>query len=187
MGGAGSGNHYHWWRHGKKTTVEDCLSIDANRWTREGILKAGVRLSGSWRWTYRSGSGFTVNYEVDTLDSTHPSVRLWYSWVWTSTQQQESADYRVRLTATRPRFGGLRWWLVCPLLVNGLPCGRRVGKLHLPPHARYFGCRHCHELTYTSCRESRSHDGLYRFLARNMGEDFAAVKRAMLRLRRRRL
>jgi hypothetical protein len=28
-----------------------------------------------------------------------------------------------------------------------------VGKLYLPPPARYFGCRHCHDLTYTSCQE----------------------------------
>jgi hypothetical protein len=67
------------------------------------------------------------------LDLACPSVRLWYSWVWTSIQQQESADYRVRLTATRPRFGGLRWWFVCLLIVNGRPCNRRVGKFHLPP------------------------------------------------------
>jgi hypothetical protein len=182
MGGSGSGNHDHWWRHGKKTAVEDCLSIDASRWKRQGILKAGVRLSGSWRWTYRSGSGFTVNFEVDTLDLSCPFVRLWYSWVWTSTQQQGSDDYRVRLTATRPRFGGLRWWFVCPLIVDGRPCGRRVGKLYLPPRSRYFGCRHCHELTYTSCQERHKHDRLYRFMARNLGEDFETVKRAMNRM-----
>ena len=27
-----------------------------------------------------------------------------------------------------------------------------MDKLHLPP-ARYFGCRRCHDLTYTSCQE----------------------------------
>lgn len=50
---------------------------------------------------------------------------------------------QVWLTATRPRFGGLRWWFVCPLVVKGRSCKRRVGKLYLPPHGRYFGCRHC--------------------------------------------
>jgi hypothetical protein len=182
MGGSGSGNHYHWWRDGKKTVVEDCLSIDANRWKREGILKAGVRLSGSSRWTYPSGSGFAVNFEVDTLDLAAPSARLWY---WTSTQQQESADYRVRLTATRPCFGGLRWWFLCPLIVNDWACGRRVGKLYLPPGGRYFGCRHCHELTYTSCQESRKYDGLFRRMAADTGQDFATVKRVMQRLGKR--
>ena len=182
MGGPGSGNHYHWWRRGKKTAVEDCLSIEANRWARAGSLKAGVRLSGSWHWTYRSGSGFTVNYEVDTLDLSCPFVRLWYSWVWTGKQQREAADYRVLLTATRPRFGGLRWWFICPLSVAGRPCGRRVGKLHLPPGDRYFGCRHCYNLTYTSCQKSRKFSGLYRHLAGNLGLDVATVKKAMQRI-----
>src|SRR5262249_13469992 len=62
-------------------------------------------------------------------------------------------DYRVGLTTTRPRFGGLRWWFICPLVVNGYPCGRRVGKLYLPPGGRYSGCRHCCDLTYASCQQ----------------------------------
>jgi hypothetical protein len=182
MGGRGSGNHYHWWRESKKTVVEDCLALDASRWMREGILRAGVVLRGTWRWTYQSGSSFTVHYEVDTLDLSHPFVRLWYSWVWTASQQQESADYRVRLVTTRPRFGGLRWWFICPLVVNGRGCGRRVGKLYLPGRDRYFGCRHCHGLTYTSCQESRKFDGLARLLAHDMGTDFATAKRLMSRI-----
>jgi hypothetical protein len=91
----------------------------------------------------------------------------------------EALDYRLRLTATRPRYGGLRWWFVCPLVANGLPCGRRVGKLYLPPGGRYYGCRHCYRLTYTSCRESRKFDAAFRWLARDTGFDFDTVKGLM--------
>jgi hypothetical protein len=153
MGGSGSGNHYHWWRPGKKEVVEDCLSLDANRWMREGILRANVFASGTWQWTYASGKGFTINYMADTCEPAEPFVRLSYSWVRPSSPEPQSADYRVDLTTTFPRFGGLRWWFVCPLIVGGRPCERRVGKLYLPPGARYFGCRRCHKLTYTSCQE----------------------------------
>lgn len=186
MGGPGSGNRFHTGRNGKKNTVEDCLSLDANRWMREGVLKAGVRQAGSWRWAYRAGGGFTVNYEADTLDPSWPTIRLWYTWIWTSTKQQELADYRAQLTATCPRFGGLRWWFVCPLTVGGRPCGRRVGKLYLPPHGRYFGCRHCYDLTYTSCQESRKFDRLYQSMALNLGWDVGSVKRVMNRMGKRR-
>jgi hypothetical protein len=179
MGGLGSGNDYHWWRSPKKTVVEDCLSIDANHWTREGILGAGIHSSNTWRWTYPSGSVFTVNYEVDTLNMASSFVRLWYSRAWPLTLQQASPDYRVRLTATRPRFGGLRWWFVCPLIVNGAACGKRVVKLYLPPRAHYFGCRRCQRLTYRSCQESHKYDSLYRHVARDMGWDFDTVKRTM--------
>jgi hypothetical protein len=74
-------------------------------------------------------------------------VRLSY----TVTDAGKSVDYHVRLAVTRPHFGGCRWWFLCPLIVNDRPCGRRVAKLYL--RGKYFGCRHCHDLTYTSCQE----------------------------------
>jgi hypothetical protein len=63
------------------------------------------------------------------------------------------AAYQVGLVMTRPHFGGCRWWFLCPLIVNGRPCNRRVAKLYL--RGKYFGCRQCHDLTYTS---SQQHD-----------------------------
>src|SRR5262249_18413085 len=41
-----------------------------------------------------------------------------------------------------------------PLCRNGVGCGRRVRKLYLS--GKYFGCRHCHNLTYRSQQESDS-------------------------------
>jgi hypothetical protein len=182
MGGPGSGNPYAGWGRRKKATVEDCLGLDASRWMREGILKAGVRLSGCWRSPSGIWSGVPVNYQVETLDPARPFVRLCHPGGWASAHKQVSADYWVRLTATRPRFGGLRWWFVCPLLARGRPCNRRVGKLYLTRQGRYFGCRHCHQLTYTSCRESHKDDGLFRRLAAGVGQDFATVKGLMQQL-----
>jgi hypothetical protein len=69
---------------------------------------------------------------------------------------------------------------------GGPPCGRRVGKLYLPPCGRYFGCRHCYRLTYTSCQESHKYDDLYRSMAASMGWDFGTAKRGMNRLGKRR-
>ena len=37
-------------------------------------------------------------------------------------------------------------------MVKGIPCGRRVAKLHLS--GRYFLCRHCHRLGYASQSEA---------------------------------
>src|SRR5579862_6660583 len=99
MGGSGSGNSCHWWRTSKKTVVEDCLQLDAKRWSQEGILRAGSDRTGTWTWTYSSGNTFWVNYAVDTLDLTRPSVRLWYSWVQKATKQEGSEAY----TVDRPR------------------------------------------------------------------------------------
>jgi hypothetical protein len=162
MGGAGSGSHYHWWRSSKKTVVEHCRDLDASRWMREKILVPGVHQSGGWYWRNATTGEQTsaLNYEVCTLDTADPWVRLSY----TITRSGQAVDYRVRLTTTRPRFGGLRWWFLCPLIVRGLPCNRRVGKLYLPPGGSYYGCRRCYDLTYTSSQE---HDGRVSALRRN--------------------
>jgi hypothetical protein len=61
------------------------------------------------------------------------------------------------------QFGGKRWWFICPLIVHGIACNRRAGKLYLPPGARYFGCRKCHDLTYRSRQEAHQAE---RFIAR---------------------
>jgi hypothetical protein len=148
---------------------------------QEGLLQAGICRSGSWHWQRRSvrgRKGSSVDYEVNT-PADPPWVRLSY----TLTATGEDLDYRVGLTTTAPHFGGLRWWFVCPLTVNGVPCGRRVGKLYLP--GQYFGCRHCHELTYTSCQESHRYDRLWERIARDTGQDVREVKRIMQRLGKR--
>jgi hypothetical protein len=54
----------------------------------------------------------------------------------------------ITLKATPLRFGGVRWWFLCP------DCSRRCAKLYLPPR-RDFACRHCHDLTYRSCNSSK--------------------------------
>jgi hypothetical protein len=165
MGGPGSGRRLY-----RKAVVEDCLQLDANRWMRQG-LRDRVRMAGTWRWIYPGGRSFSVDYELDTREPDEAFAQLWYGWVWTPTGEPDWVDYRVDLTATWPHLGGLRWWFVCPLLVGGVACRRRVGKLYLPPRARYFGCRHCHRLTYTSCQE---HDKRVDALRRNP-EALAAI------------
>jgi hypothetical protein len=131
---------------------------------REGILKAGVHLRGSWRWTYQDGRENSITYEATTLDQACPFVRLSYTITNPSTKEREPLNYAVELTTTQPRYGGLRWWFVCPLVVRCCPCERRVGKIYLPPGGRYFGCRLCHDLTYHS---TQAHDKRVDALRRN--------------------
>jgi hypothetical protein len=156
----------------KKTTVEDCRSLDANRWMREGSLKAGVHHHGVCRWSNGATGEQTssIGFEVCTLDPAAPWLRLHYHF----TDSGVNVDYRVGLSATRPRFGGLRWWFLCPLSREGRHCGRRMGKLYLPPGGRYFGCRHCYDLTYTSVQE---HDKRVDAFIRNPAALSAFLKR----------
>ena len=145
MGGYGSGRYSLW--HSKATTVDECTSIDANRWMREGILVNDTQRWGGWQWTYTSGHKNSISYRVNT-QAAAGQLRLLYTTTVSGTKHE--MDYQVQLQTTPCNYGGVRWWFTCPL--SG--CGRRVGKLYLPPGGRYFGCRRCYQLTYRSCQES---------------------------------
>jgi hypothetical protein len=49
---------------------------------------------------------------------------------------------------------------MCPGVVNGISCRRRVAKLYSP--GRYFLCRHCYRLVHTSQREGEGDRALRR-------------------------
>ena len=138
MGGPGSTR---WFGDSKKLTVEACSSLDANRFMQEGVLREGIHQSGQWYWrkTLTGENTSSLGYEVNTLDPLYSWIRFFY----TITQTGEAINYRVRLSATHPHFGGLRYWFMCPLSVNGHNCNRRAGKLYLPAYAQYYGCRRC--------------------------------------------
>jgi hypothetical protein len=170
MGGWGSG-----WQGPRKTTVEESLVLTASALARRKVLIHGARTSGSWGWTYEGEDKphATIGYEANLIDSEAAWLRLHYQC------RGEPADYRVRLVTTRPTYGGLRWWFICPLERRDGGPPRRVAKLYLPPGSRYFGSREGHGLTYTSCRESGKFRGLFSGLAAAMGTDEAIVRAAL--------
>lgn len=71
----------------------------------------------------------------------------------------------VGLESTPSNLGrGSRFWWLCP------DCGRRCLKLYLPPRARHFACRVCHDLSYESAQSSRaSYYELFKSCAREYG------------------
>ena len=173
MGGCGSGN---WYRFDTKPTVEGCLNIDVNRFARDGTIFPGSAGTISWK---RSRSGKitdTLGFAIRCSDSTAWLLTLDYR-VGRGTNKFP-VDLPIRLTTTRPGFGGYRWWFVCPLIVNGVPCNRRVGKLYL--RGRYFGCRICHDLRYVSSQEAHQ---VERMFGRELGREVDASIIRMLEKR----
>ena len=143
MGGFGSGS---WIRHGVKSRVESSLTMavrDVRKSLRDGA-------AGSLAWTSNRGSNYSIGYTV-AANSHSFTLTLSYRW-------NDSEDIRIpiMLQPTWPQFGGQRWWFTCPLIVGGISCRCRVGKLYLPPRSKYFGCRKCHNLTYRSSQEAHS-------------------------------
>lgn len=67
---------------------------------------------------------------------------------------------RCRSPGRRATSGGSRPWFACPGVVNGVTCGRRVAKLY--GAGRYFLCRYCYGLAYSSQSETASDRALRR-------------------------
>jgi hypothetical protein len=140
MGGYGSGR---WGWHSKKIQVEECVKLTI--YFLKPYLWSGNRNSVHW-WRGECEIG-SISYRV-LGDDKPTSLRLIYTIGARSGDPQEF-DYPVTLTTTPLPWGGMRFWFECPL--RG--CGRRVGCLYLPPGGKYFGCRHCYNLTYESRQE----------------------------------
>jgi hypothetical protein len=173
MGGYGSG-----WRGIAKTTVEDCLFMSAAKLTSDRMLRANWQWCGVLSWT-RVSTGEKISYiEFDSIVSSESgSVHFKY----TKTKTGDAVDYKTKLTSTLLPRGGRRWWFVCPLVVGDRPCRRRVDKLYLPPSSRYFGCRHCHQLTYTSCQESHKYDNCLALIGASRGMTAPEVAKLLRR------
>jgi len=153
MGGYGSGR---WYWHTKKNTVEQSLRLRISN--LKPYLRAGI--AGWSKWTRGEQKTDSINWQVIGNVNRLTSIRLFYTQTNNQISEKTDLDYRILLTTTRTPWGSLRYWFVCPLTKNGQLCGRRVGVLYLPPGGRWFGCRHCYELTYESCQEEHKFDYL---------------------------
>jgi hypothetical protein len=169
VGGYGSGR---WGWHTAKQTVEHGLSLPTTH-VRMSLNKVAdgmaTYVTGDLHWSIRGKRTSTISYQV-RKGTQGPMVQLIYT-ITRGDRGKTDIDYPIEVVATTPTFGGRRWWWICPLVKNGRPCNRRVSKLYLPPGAAYFGCRHCYELTYTSCNESHKYDSLWKGIATSVNRD----------------
>ncbi len=139
MGGIGSGRPAGLGRD----KVESCRAIDVNRLHREGCLRPGWW--GGWQWNRDGEKVASINLcaEEDLLHLAYRACIASGDW--------EDVEETVRIVRVPCRFGGTRPYFICPGVVNGIPCGRRVVKLHGPE--RCFLCRHCYRLAHASQSE----------------------------------
>jgi hypothetical protein len=164
MGGMGSGN---WWRwQGRKSTVEESLSLAMKDFRRRLYANAAGTFTWTWKGGRKSSIGYFVTWNYDAL-----TVTLHYRW-----RDKEDVRIPVVLETTPTQFGGRRRWFICPLIVRGVACNRRAGKLYLPPGARYFGCRKCHNLTHRSSQEAHQYERVFGRLG--FGPEVARMMRA---------
>jgi len=162
MGGIGSGN---WSRWPTKSVVGNGLTLDLYKLIRDGAFWPGQTTSGSLTWTRAEEYVASIGYSSDLTNPSSGSVHLHYN------HEDKPVDYRVSLTTTRPYFGGVRWWFVCP--VNG----SRATKLHLPSGSNIFASRQAFDLAYCSQNETFSDRMLTKSqdIRRNLGGSASLV------------
>jgi hypothetical protein len=139
MGGFGSGRA----TGTSRTKAESCRSLDVNRLHRDGCLRPGW--TGTRQWI-RDGK----RVACIGLRAEDGSLQLNYRARISGDDWRDVAE-TIRIVRVPCRYDGTRPYFMCPGLVNGRECGRRVAKLYGP--GRYFLCRHCYRLGYASQSE----------------------------------
>ena len=139
MGGYGSG------RRAGRQKAEACRSLDVNRMYREGCLQPGRR--GNWVWSQDDNEVARIAYRAEQSQLVLDYRVSQHGGEW------ESITETVCITHADCHFGGTRPYFICPGVVAGRACSRRVGKLFAG--GRYFLCRHCYDLAYSSQSEAR--------------------------------
>jgi hypothetical protein len=118
VGAVGSGH----FRADRKTPIDACLALDLRQLIWLGAVQPGARRRGILHWPAESGRAYaaTLAYVSDLREA--PWLHLTYG-----VQHLEQADQPVEqvqtsiaLTTTSLHFGGGgRWWLRCPLVIDG--------------------------------------------------------------------
>jgi hypothetical protein len=150
LGGVGSGS---WYRFNKKTTVEECRSLNIRRLHREGLLEPGRLFS--WSWSRGGREVASIGALVEGHDGPERVVLMLRRRSGPSAEWEDARE-PVELDWTPCNFGGERPWFICP----GAGCGRRVAILYGP--GKYFLCWHCYDLRYESQHEDKTHRALRR-------------------------
>lgn len=139
MGGIGSGR-----RGGLgRETVESCRTLDVNHLKRSGCLRPGWCGEVHWKRNGRRIGLVGVRTERDRLHLSYCIKAAGGDW-----QQVAETISIVRIPC---RFGGVRPYFICPGVSKRGACRRGVIKLH--GAGRYFLCRQCYRLPYSSQSE----------------------------------
>ncbi len=135
-----------------KSIAEQSNSLSIFWLKKRGYLnKECSYQSGGINWSYgssknKSSIGFSVVKDNWGTPEEKAYVNLKYTHTDHYTNEKNDMDYKIQLTTTPCRYGGKRYWFICPLTKAGKYCGRRVGVMFCI--GRWFGCRHCGEIAY---------------------------------------
>jgi hypothetical protein len=141
-----------------RLTVEDCtLRLCVAAFRRAGTFACPAGTISTLKWT---GPGDELLGRLECrVEHTGPAGLAIYIRRQCARISAPVDEQTVSLATVRPPLGGKRFWFLCA-------CGKRAGRLYLPPGQRVFRCRHCYNLTY---RSAQTQDKRVYELAHNPG------------------
>lgn len=151
MGGYGSGQRW----GATKPVIEAHRRIDVNWLNRNGYLRDGSIGTLQWMRDGERVASVGIKGGRQAVELTYRARDAGGEW--------EDIEYSVPIVWSVCRFGGERPYFICPGVVNGQHCTRRVLKIYGP--GRYFLCRHCYGMAYASQNEDKL-DRAYRRTAK---------------------
>lgn len=122
------------------------MRIDLAWMLRMGFASDGFERTGTLSWSCRGEPAGNISYTANIRDPENAWMELRFSTTRHSSGEKIDHVQHVRMSFTKPNFGGKRWWMQCP--VNG----SRVGKLYCPRGAETFASRTAWPLGYHSQR-----------------------------------
>ena len=131
MGGCTSGRY----RTRNRGTVDAACRIDLRFLRKQGALREGHTVSGTLHWTRRGEPSGSMGYRV-VMDGEDRRLILSYS------TNGEARTVTVQLVAVPMRFGGFRYYALCPRTLRRCQV--------LPVVGGVIACRQAHRLTYAS-------------------------------------
>lgn len=146
MGGYGSG------RRSGKATVGECQRIEFPHLKKLGFFQPnGFSASGRVSWTRRGEPSGDINLTV-IQENNEGRMILKYA------AEGESILQDIPLVRVPMRFGGVRWWALCPI------SGKRCGTLVYRPRLRKFVSVKAAGIAYCSQTEQGLDSGRSRAL-----------------------
>ena len=146
-----------------KAIIEHGLSINIHRMVLSAKSKGDLPIHhwGAWQWTRGGEPRATINYAIDQAFQDTATLELSYN------ASGEPVKYTMQLLARPCRFGGWRWFAICP------HTGLIVSKVYLPNGAKRFLARQAYRVAYQSQCDA---DGLDRALNRRNRMAFKKLK-----------
>jgi hypothetical protein len=137
MGGYGSG------RCSDRLSTDECLRLSLSQLKSRGMLKRGCmgRREFVWSSDGEVTARASVTVDIDCLEP-YPQITI------EGYRQGRAIDCRLQLVSAPMRFGGERWYAVCPIT------GRRCTTLVLPPGRSRFASVQGSGVAYGSQREA---------------------------------